>query len=396
MSFANPWLLLLLLLLVPVWLLYWLRVRVPREVVGRGPFWQTALAEEHFRTRWQRWRMTVSLLLHSLTVIILALAAAGPAIPPPQRIVLILDNSATMRATDGYDTRFETAKTTIHHHLIASLRWCDQMAVVTTNPEPQEVQPFTGNQAILSAAVRSVEVQDKPPAIDWAIKVAREIDASQKPPARILLITDASVRDAVWNAQIGGVEVLRVGDSADNRAITCFTARRQKTEPTQCEVFVEVQNRGNESGQGGVELSVGDKSVESVPFAVEKDGRWQHLFKTLTLSMAARLTVRIMPSDAYPFDDTADLDIPAPSATPTVSGVSPGKRDALVDRKAGEDDVFGSEHTMADLHTSRDLGSDAWTAYYESPRLPLWIAPALAGVLLVMLEWCLYQRCWTS
>ena len=49
MSFAHPLALLLLLLLIPVGLLYWLRLRVPRVVIGTGVFWQQALAEEPFR-----------------------------------------------------------------------------------------------------------------------------------------------------------------------------------------------------------------------------------------------------------------------------------------------------------------------------------------------------------
>jgi hypothetical protein len=90
MSFAYPWALLLMLLLIPVGLLYWLRPRVPREVVGTGPLWQKALAEERFRARWQRWRTPVSLLLHMLTVILLALAAAGPHIPLAAAAVLLV------------------------------------------------------------------------------------------------------------------------------------------------------------------------------------------------------------------------------------------------------------------------------------------------------------------
>ena len=93
MSFVHPLALLLLLLLIPVALLYRRQLRVPRVAVGTCPFWRQALAEEPLRARWQRWRTPVSLVLHMLTVILLALAAAGPAIPPPQRIVSILDRS---------------------------------------------------------------------------------------------------------------------------------------------------------------------------------------------------------------------------------------------------------------------------------------------------------------
>ena len=100
MSFAHPLALLLLLLLVPVALLYWLRVRAPRRTVGTGLFWQKALAEEKARGRWQRWRSKVSLAVQMIIVVLIAVAAAGPQVPAPKRIVLIIDNSATMRATD--------------------------------------------------------------------------------------------------------------------------------------------------------------------------------------------------------------------------------------------------------------------------------------------------------
>ena len=105
MNFAHPLALLLLLLLIPVALLYWLRVRVPSQTVGTGLFWQKALAEEKARWRWRRWRSKVSPAVQMIIVVLLALAAAGPQIPASKRIVLIIDNSATMRATDVQPTR---------------------------------------------------------------------------------------------------------------------------------------------------------------------------------------------------------------------------------------------------------------------------------------------------
>ena len=231
MSFAHPQALLLLLLLIPVGLLYWLRLRVPRVVVGTGLFWQKALAEEPLRARWQRWRTPVSLVLHVLTVIMLALAAAGPQIPPPQRIVLILDNSATMRATDVLPSRFDAAKQAARR-MIDNLGWCDEMAIVTTSPQPMEVQTFTGDQSLLGKTITSVQVEAKPPMIESAADVAEVIGISQKPPPKIVLITDASgerkpgaCREPACREV--GVRVIRVGESADNRAMTCFSATEQ-------------------------------------------------------------------------------------------------------------------------------------------------------------------------
>ncbi len=232
-------------------------------------------------------------MLHVLTVVLLALAAAGPQIPPPQRIVLILDNSATMRATDVPPTRIDAAKTAARQ-MIDNLRWGDTMAIVTTSPNPLEVQSLTDKKELLRAAVKSVNALPEPPAIGWAVKVAHEIGGSTKDRLKagprapgIVLITDACEKDATRRAEQAGVEVLRVGSNAGNCAITCFTARRSKTNPAQCEAFVEVQNHSDQSAQGKLELYIGGKPGPSVAFQIEKDGRWQYLFDKLTLPSSA-------------------------------------------------------------------------------------------------------------
>lgn len=311
MNFAHPLALLLLLLLIPVALLYWLRVRAPSRIVGTGRFWQKALAEEKARSRWQGRRTKFSLAVQMILVVLLALAAAGPQIPAAKRTVLIIDNSATMRATDVQPARIDAAKETALR-LIESLRSCDEMAVVAVSPVPTEVQPLTSDPTLLKAAVDSVQATADPSAIEWAVKLAGKIPTPGKVP-RLVLITDASEKEAAKRAQESGVEVLRVGTAAGNLAITCFTARRGKTGPTICEVFVEVRNQGNESAKGSVAITVKEKPGSSAPFTIVKDGVWQHVF-LLDLPAAARLTAQIEPSDAYLFDNTAALDVPAAPA----------------------------------------------------------------------------------
>ena len=71
-----------------------------RRTVGTGLFWQKALAEEKARWQWRRRRTDTSVTIQVTIVVLLTLAAAGPQIPASKRIVLIIDNSATMRATD--------------------------------------------------------------------------------------------------------------------------------------------------------------------------------------------------------------------------------------------------------------------------------------------------------
>jgi hypothetical protein len=382
--------------------LYRLRVGVPRQVVGTGQFWQRALAEEKLRYRWRHWRSRVSLALQMLIVVLLALAAAGPQIPTPARIVLIIDNSATMRATDVQPTRLDAAKAAARR-LVGSLRDCDEMAVLAMAPAPIEVQPLTSDKALLAAAVDSVQATGEPAAIDWAVKLAGEISP------QIVLVTDTCSKEATKRAEQSGAKVLRVGTAAGNLAITRFTARRSKAEPAKCEVLVEVRNLGDQSAQGTVKLAVGENlpspsgrgaggEGQASQFFIAKDDSWQHVF-SLDLPMAAHLTARIEPGDAYTFDDTAELEVSAAPAKP--DGQSPWKGEIFAAR--GQRDIgpmspIGPIFPIpgADIRVPDDIGIEAFAFSLETPRSPLWIVPAVAAAVLVILEWCLYQRRWTT
>ena len=176
MSFAHPLALLLLLLLIPVALLYWLRrSRAAGGSSARGRSGSKALAEETFRARWQRWRTPSRWPLQMLDR-----RACSPGRGGAGRFrrrsgsCSILDNSATMRATDVQPSRLDAAKEAARR-LIESLRWCDEMAVVATSPQPAEVQPLTSDHALLADGIDSCRLRGEPPSIEWAVKMAREI-----------------------------------------------------------------------------------------------------------------------------------------------------------------------------------------------------------------------------
>jgi hypothetical protein len=52
--------------------------------------------------------------------------------------------------------------------------------------------------------------------------------------------------------------------------------------------------------------------------------------------------------------------------------------------------------TMIDLRVPRDIGSNASALVLPKPWPPLWIVPAALAAVLLIIEWCLYQRRWTS
>jgi hypothetical protein len=327
-------------------------------------------------------------------------------------MVLILDNSATMRATDVPPTRMDEVQN-VAQRLIDGLRWCDVTAVVRMSPAPTEVQSPTSDRELLKRAVDSVQAGTNAPAIELAVKLAREIlESDGSRIERIVLITDACSKEATKRVQQSGVEVLRVGTAASNLGITGFTARRSNIAPNKWEAMVEVSNQSNESAQGQITIEIDEKPGSSAQFSIAPDSRWQHVFE-LDVPASADLRAKLVSGDSYVFDDTAELDLPAAAvANRTGTAGQPPWNDEIQCAGCGRPDVksklsisesvkqvndlSGSSTPGIDIRAPRDIGSDASAVIPGKPGLPLWIMPAAVAAALVIVEWCLYQRRWTS
>src|SRR5580700_4565315 len=109
MSFANPTAWLWGLLVVPVVIFYILKIRLKRVPVSTVLFWQQIFDEKRPRSLWQRLRHLVSLLVQLALLALLVAALAEPffawEVLSGRRVILVLDNSASMNATDVAPSR---------------------------------------------------------------------------------------------------------------------------------------------------------------------------------------------------------------------------------------------------------------------------------------------------
>src|SRR5438128_4418593 len=114
MNLANPLALVWTMLLVPVVVFYILKIRLRRVPVSTVIFWRQIFEEKKPRSLWQRLRHLVSLLLQLAFLLLLVGALAEPflrsEILEARRVVLVIDNSASMNATDIVPTRLLQAK----------------------------------------------------------------------------------------------------------------------------------------------------------------------------------------------------------------------------------------------------------------------------------------------
>ena len=389
MIFANPCGLLWGLTAVLVVVLYLRRVRLRREGVATGMFWERAFAEERLRTAWRKWRRGVSATVQLIALGLIVAALADPQIPGPRRIVLIVDNSAGMRAADVQPTRLAEAKQAAQR-LIAGLRPCDRMAILSAGPAVSVRASLTNERRRLNNVLDEVDVSTGrgSSGVPAAAELARRMLA-RAPGGKIQVVTDGCFRGARELAEADDVELIRVGRPTGNAAVTRLAARRMPTDPTRCQVLVEVRNFSDRPVECLLKIeSTTGQSLESVPLKLDRNGRRQEFFE-ITAPESVRIAVELDHSDVYAEDNVAVLEIPPPSA------VARGA-DGAIDFRAGLDAavVEFSGWGESDLRAVGDFGRAAARMAAQRPGRAPRLLLVVAGLLLLTLEWCFYQRRW--
>ena len=178
MTFDSPGSLFWLALAVPIVVFYILKIRLRRQPVSTVMFWKQVLDEQNPRSIWQRLRHLVSLLMQLAMLALLALAVADPyffwEVRAARRIVVVIDNSASMNATDAKPTRLAEAKRQAGQ-IIAGMRHRDEVALVTAGTQPQVVVGFTGRQKTVSNALDAVPATDGPSHVAEAVVLGQRL-----------------------------------------------------------------------------------------------------------------------------------------------------------------------------------------------------------------------------
>lgn len=175
----------LILFCVPplIILLYFLRLRRKPVAVSSTYLWKKSIEDLHVNRLMQWLRRNVLLLLQLLAVLMFIYAALGPrlhgTIMGGRYYIIIVDNSASMNATDVENGRLAWAKTAALREIDAATD-VDYGMVITFNSTAEIRQSYTTNRAQLRAAVNGIEPTQKPTQIDEALSLAASLANPQR------------------------------------------------------------------------------------------------------------------------------------------------------------------------------------------------------------------------
>ncbi len=244
MRFLSPAWLGLAALAIPIILLYMLKLRRKQVQVSSTMLWMQLLRDRQANAPWQKLRRNLLLILQLLILTALVTAMARPALPVPAvasgEVIVLLDASASMNATDVKPTRFEAARRSVQT-LVDGLSGSSRLTLILVGGRPHTLAAAETDKALLRQALSKAQVSQA--GADWRAAFALAAGAAHGglPEATYVIVSDGGLPESGLPALPGEVRYLPVGETGENLSISALALRAAPEGP---ELFAEVANMG--------------------------------------------------------------------------------------------------------------------------------------------------------
>ena len=244
-----------------VLVLYILKLRRRVVAVPFSPLWERILRDKEATSLFSKLKRVLSLLLQLALLALLVVALGDPraaeSLLRGRTVVVLVDASASMQATDVPGTRLGAAKDEVKK-MIRGLGGADRMLVAQMDAMVTPLGPMTGDTSALERELDGVRATDAradfPRALRFASDVLRGVDGGE-----IVVVSDGALGEAsdtsgpvhLGDAQLSFV---KVGKSDRNVGITQFSVRRYPLDKSRYEVMIELTNAA--PGPEDVELQL--------------------------------------------------------------------------------------------------------------------------------------------
>ena len=328
MSFISPLALLGLLFVPAVVAMYLLKLRRDDAVVPSTLLWQRLVADVEANAPWQRLRRSLLLLLQLLLVLILAALAARPFLERPaglaRDLVLVIDTSASMAATDVIPDRLTEAKR-LALDALRELPAGGKVSVIAAGRTARVVVNATTDLGRVRAAVENLAVSPASGDLGDALNLADAL-AARSGDAEILVATDGALASKPTTRLDHRITVLPVGRARGNQAIVALAVRQAPSGVTRS-VFVSIANLDIESSQRRLQLYGDGVLLEARDVILDPQTRTEAIIDDVPVDVEvveARLEAEGEgAADALALDDRAWAIVP-PSAARNILLVSDG------------------------------------------------------------------------
>ncbi|APW63302.1 VWA domain-containing protein [Paludisphaera borealis] len=326
--------------------LYFLKLRRRPVQVASTLLWRKSLEDLHVNSLFQRLRRNLLLFLQLLIIALAMLALAGPRMKgtggQAQRYVLMIDDSASMSATDVAPSRLEKAREEARK-IVRNMGGDDLAMVVSFADSARVVSNYTSDKRLLLSRIDAIQPTQSSTSLREALQVAsglanpskqfgEGVVATAQITPKLFIYTDGGFPD-VEGFSLGNLEpevvvigpppppYVRPGEGSspadarnpsDNVAIVALQGRTSDDKPDVYQLFGRVHNFRPEPVKTEAQLfrhqtdKPGDEGSLVDAVALEIPARTDQSFKfDIPETQLAAFEVRLPIDDALAVDNRA-------------------------------------------------------------------------------------------
>ena len=320
---------------------YIIKMRRRRFEVPFSQLWKRVLEQKDANALWKQLKRLISLVFILAILALIMVAALDPTLGAIDRkarsVVILLDASASMKAMDGDDkgseSRMDAAKARAKH-LVDGMGGGDVAMVVRVDGQATPMSRFTSDAPMLAKIIDGIAASDTHADLPRALGAAADA-LRDRPNPLIVLVSDGAFPEqqlgqVTWTPQAAGpknlaavdlsnidVRYLPVGKRSDNVGIIAFNVRRYIANKAAYEVFIELQNFGQEPAHRQLTLYNGQTAVDTRRVDLAPGQHVRQIYPKIPGGEDNRLRAALHPvdgpggSDPFALDDTAYALLPA-------------------------------------------------------------------------------------
>lgn len=283
--------------------MYLLKLRREERPVSSTFLWQRMVRDVEANAPWQKLRRNLLLLLQLLLMLLLVFALARPFFAAPgisgTNLIVIIDHSASMGATDEPPTRLEAAKARAIQ-LIDQLPDGGRATIIAAGGEMQVPAAATTDRRELRAAIEAIELSNGGGSdMSQALTLAAAL-AAREADSEVAIISDGNVTLPADLRMPARVSYFPTGRSTENTAISAMALQRATAGQT---LFVQVHNYGGEIVNRRLDIYLDGSVFNAYNLALDP-GRDQSIVAEIPAQVQV-VEARLEGEDALPLDDRA-------------------------------------------------------------------------------------------
>jgi hypothetical protein len=320
--------------------LYFLKLKRHPLIVPSTYLWHKSIEDLHVNTIWQRLRRNILLLLQLLIIFLVMGALLRPSWQGTKligsRFIFLVDNSASMSATDVQPSRLDEAKRRAGE-LIDQMKSGDVAMIISFADTARVEQGFSDDRGLLNRRLEAIKPTNRPTSLLEAMKLAaglanpgrsgediRDVQVAEALPATLYILSDGKF-PPVTGFALGHLEpkFIPIGSpEAVNVGIVAFSAQRNETSPDRLQAFARLENFGPTALKVPAELYLDGRLVDADEVEVSP-GEAQGMAFDITAVDTGVLRLKIKTKDHLSLDDEAWL-VLSPPRRVKVLLVTPG------------------------------------------------------------------------